>query len=231
MTSTRIIIVVVIALLLAAFVILGLDKYVSIDYLKEQKNALQSLHHTNPLKTSIVYVLSYVIMASLSLPVAFVMTLTAGVIFGVVWGTTLAVLASTLGATLGFLVARLLLHDYVQSKFGENLTIVNEGVRRDGAFYLFSMRVIPIFPFFVINAVMGLTPMRTMVFFFTTLIGMVPITLIITNAGMELGRIESAGDILSPRLIFSFALLGLFPLIAKKIFDFVKLRRKSAAEQ
>ncbi|MDH3694019.1 MAG: TVP38/TMEM64 family protein [Gammaproteobacteria bacterium] len=225
MTPTRIIIAIVIALLLVAFLVTGLPKYISLEYLKEQKNALQSLYQANPIKVSLVYVASYVVMAMLSLPVAFVMTLTAGVIFGVLWGTTLAVVASTLGATLGFLVARLLLHDFVQGKFGENLTIVNEGIRRDGAFYLFTMRVIPIFPFFVINAVMGLTPMRTMVFLFTTLVGMVPITLIITNAGMELGRIESASDIFSPRLIFSFVLFGLFPLIAKKILDYIKLRR------
>jgi len=225
MTPTRIAIIIIIALLLVAFLVLGLHKYISLEYLKEQKSALQALYESSPVKVSLVYVASYVIMAMLSLPVAFVMTLTAGVIFGVLWGTVLAVVASTLGATLGFLVARTLLHDFVQSKFGENLTIVNEGIRRDGAFYLFTMRVIPIFPFFVINAVMGLTPMRTMVFLFTTLVGMLPITLIITNAGMELGRIESTSDILSPRLIFSFALFGLFPLIAKKIFDHIKLRR------
>ncbi len=225
MTPVRITIAGGIVAMIAIFLLLGMDQYLSLDYLKAQKNALQAYYQSNPFKISMLYFFSYVIMAALSLPVALIMTLTAGVIFGVLWGTTLAVIASTLGATLAFLVSRVLLHDYVQGKFGGNLAIINNGIRRDGALYLFTLRVVPVFPFFVINAVMGLTPIRTVIFAAITLIGMIPITLIVTNAGKQLAKIESVDDILSPQLIFSFALLGLFPLVAKKVIDYVKSRR------
>jgi uncharacterized membrane protein YdjX (TVP38/TMEM64 family) len=225
MTPVRITIAGLMITAIAGFVLLGLDQYVSLEYLKTQKTALQSYYQSHPIKISALYFFSYIVMAALSLPVALIMTLTAGVIFGVLWGTTLAVTASTLGATLAFLVSRILLHDYIQGKFGENLAIINNGIRRDGALYLFTLRVVPVFPFFVINAVMGLTPMRTVIFAAITLVGTVPITLIVTNAGKQLAKIESAGDIFSLQLIFSFALLGLFPLIAKKVIDYIKLRR------
>ena len=142
--------------------------------------------------------------------------------FGFWVGVVIVSFASTIGATIACFVARFLLRDWVQNKFGEKLTAMNKGIAREGAFYLFSLRLVPIFPFFVINLAMGLTPMKLATFYWVSQIGMLPGTIVYINAGKELGRIESLSGILSPGLIISFALLGIFPIAVKKILYLYK---------
>ena len=178
-----------------------------------------------PLTAALVFFVIYVVVTGLSLPGAAIMTLVGGAVFGLLWGTVIVSFASTIGATLAFLVARFLLRDTVQQRFGDNLKSVNAGVEKDGAFYLFALRLVPAFPFFVINLAMGLTPIRTAMFYIVSQIGMLPGTLVYVNAGTQLANVESLGDIASPSLLASFALLGIFPLIAKKVVEVVKARQ------
>jgi uncharacterized membrane protein YdjX (TVP38/TMEM64 family) len=172
----------------------------------------------------------YILVTALSLPGAVVLTLAGGALFGLGVGFVAISFASSIGATLAFLVSRFVLRDFVQSRFGDRLRVINKGVRREGAFYLFSLRLVPIFPFFLINLAMGLTPMRTGVYYLVSQVGMIPGTLVYVNAGTQLGRLESLSGILSPGLLLSFALLGLFPLLARKLLDAVR-RRKTMRRQ
>jgi len=172
-----------------------------------------------------IYMGIYVLVTALSLPGAAVMSLAGGALFGIWIGLVVVSFASTIGATLAFLIARFILRDYVQNKFGDKLNTINEGIRKDGSFYLFTLRLVPIFPFFVINLAMALTPIRTGVFYIVSQIGMLPGTLVYVNAGTQLGKIESAQGILSPGLILSFVLLGILPLITRKLVAFIKARK------
>ncbi|MEN8177600.1 MAG: VTT domain-containing protein, partial [Pseudomonadota bacterium] len=166
-----------------------------------------------------------IVVTALSLPGATIMTLAGGAIFGLLWGALIVSFASTIGATLAFLVSRFLLRDWVQARFGDKLQAVDEGVKKDGALYLFSLRLVPLFPFFVINLVMALTPMKARTFYWVSQIGMLAGTLVYVNAGTQLAQIESLKGILSPGLLVSFALLGLFPLFAKNVMEWVKVRK------
>ncbi|NQT69218.1 MAG: dihydrolipoyl dehydrogenase, partial [Desulfobacteraceae bacterium] len=171
------------------------------------------------------YISMYIAVTALSLPGANVMTLSGGALFGIWTGLLLISFASTIGATLAFLVSRFLLRDYVQNKFGDKLKAVNESFRKDGPFYLFTLRLVPIFPFFVINLVMGLTPIRTVMFYIVSQVGMLPGTIVYVNAGTQLAKIESLKGILSFEILLSFVLLGIFPLVAKKLVAFIKARQ------
>jgi len=174
------------------------------------------------------YFLLYVVVTALSLPGAAVMTLAGGALFGF-WPALLVVsFASSFGATLAFVVSRFLLRDWVQARFGERLKAVNEGVAREGAFYLFSLRLVPLFPFFVINLLLGLTPMPVRTFYGVSQVGMLAGTAVYVNAGTQLGQIDSLSGILSPGLVVSFVLLGLFPLLSKKGLDLLKQRKALA---
>jgi uncharacterized membrane protein YdjX (TVP38/TMEM64 family) len=168
--------------------------------------------------------LVYVLVTSLSLPGAAVMTLAGGALFGLLRGVIIVSFASSIGATLACFVSRFILRDWVQGKFREKLKTVNEGIDREGSFYLFTLRLIPIFPFWLINLVLGLTKMPLRTFYWVSQIGMLPGTIVYVNAGKELGKIESISGILSPGLILSFVLLGLFPLITKKLIALFKSR-------
>ncbi|MEM7018492.1 MAG: FAD-dependent oxidoreductase [Pseudomonadota bacterium] len=221
----RLFFIVLLIVLIALFFIFDLGQYLTLDYLKSQQAAIAEYYAANPTQVMLIYFAIYVTAITLSLPGAAILTLAGGAIFGLLWGTVLVSFASTIGATLAFLVARFLLKDIVQRRFGNRLQAVNEGVEKDGAFYLFTLRLVPIFPFFIINLLMALTPIRTIVFALVSQVGMLPATLVYVNAGQQLAEIESLGDILSFNLIFAFALLGIFPLIAKKIVDFIKSRQ------
>jgi uncharacterized membrane protein YdjX (TVP38/TMEM64 family) len=153
------------------------------------------------------------------------MTLVAGALFGVVVGTLIVSFASTMGATLAFLSSRYVLRDWVQGKFGERLRAVDDGLEKDGAFYLFTLRLIPVFPFFVINLLMGLTRIKTGTFFWVSQIGMLPATIVFVNAGTQISRIESTAGLMSPTLIASFVALAFFPWAAKGIVAIVKRSR------
>ncbi len=211
-------------LLLFAFLYFALDlgNYLSLDYLRARQAELEAYRSAHPGLAAGLFFLTYVVVTGLSIPGAAVLTLLAGAIFGLLWGTVLVSFASTIGASLAFLAARFLLREWVQSSFGERLRAINEGVRKDGAFYLFTLRLVPAFPFFAINLVMGLTPMPLRTFFWVSQLGMLAGTIVYVNAGTQLARIDSLAGIASPALLLSFALLGLFPLLARKALELVR---------
>jgi pyruvate/2-oxoglutarate dehydrogenase complex dihydrolipoamide dehydrogenase (E3) component/uncharacterized membrane protein YdjX (TVP38/TMEM64 family) len=223
--GTRLLLLIVVAALVAAYFAFDLGQYLSLDYFKSQQAAIESYRASHPWETALVFFLVYVAVTGLSLPGAALMTLVGGAIFGVLWGTVIISFAATIGATLAFIVARFLLRDGVQRRFGDRLGAINAGVAKDGPFYLFTLRLVPIFPFFVVNLVMALTPLRTSTFYWVSQLGMLPATLVYVNAGREIGRIDSLPGILSPGLLLSFVLLGIFPFVARKAVAFVKARR------
>jgi len=220
-------ILVAIALAFYLFFVFDLGSYLTLEFVKSQQKAFEEFYIKNRLLTVAAYMTIYILVTAMSLPGATVMTLAGGALFGLWTGLLAVSFASTIGATLAFLVSRFLLHETVQEKFGDRLAPINEGVEKDGAFYLFSLRLVPIFPFFIINLVMGLTPLKTATFYLVSQIGMLPGTFVYVNAGTQLGKIESAAGILSPPLLFSFALLGLFPLAARKLLTSIRARRNA----
>src|SRR3990170_8490116 len=213
------------AALIVAFFVLGGHRYLTFDSIKSQQAAVHALYERNPLSTAIAFFAAYVAVTGLSLPGAAVMTLAAGAMFGLAWGTVLVSFASSIGATLAFLVSRLLLRDWVQARFRPHLAALNAGVETEGGLYLFTLRLIPAVPFFVINLAMGLTPIRAWTFYWVSQVAMFPATVLYVNAGTQLARLESLRGILSWQLIGALVLLGVFPLAAKKAIDIVKARR------
>jgi len=223
--AKTIIILTVIAGFVGAFYYFNLGQYLTLEYLKGQQAEFSVFYKENTLLTIAVYSVIYIVSTALSLPGAALLTLLGGALFGLVTGTIIVSFASTIGATLAFTISRLLLRDWVQKKFGGYLKSFNEGIKKDGGFYLFTLRLIPAFPFFVINLVMGLTPMKTLQFFLVSQAGMLAGTAVYVNAGTQLAQIESLKGILSPELIFSFILLGIFPLVTKKLLGIYKGRK------
>lgn len=203
-----------------AFFALGLQRYFSLDYFHSQRAAIEADVAAQPLRAALLFFAAYVAVTGLSLPGAAIMTLVAGAVFGLLWGTVIVSFASTLGATLAFLASRYLLRDWVQQKFGDRLRAVNDGVAREGGFYLFALRLVPVFPFFAVNLLMGLTPMRTWTYLWVSQLGMFAGTLVYVYAGTQLGEFRVSGG-----LIGAFVLLGIFPLIAKKTLDALKARK------
>ena len=210
--------------LIVVFVYYDLGHYLTLDYVKASQARLQSLYESRPLLVIAAYMAIYVLVTALSLPGAVVLGLAGGGLFGFWVGTVAVSCASTIGATLACYVARVLLRGWVQSRFGEALATINQGVEREGAFYLFTLRLIPIVPFFVINLVMGLTRMPLATFFWVSQIGMLAGTMVFVNAGKELAKIDSAAGIFSPGLILSFALLGIFPIMVKRSLAWYRTR-------
>ncbi|MBE0615968.1 MAG: FAD-dependent oxidoreductase [Burkholderiales bacterium] len=219
MTRQRLVLIALLLGAVLAYYNFDLGHYLSLEYFKSQQAAIETWRAAHPAKAALVYFFAYVVVTSLSLPGAAVMTLAGGAVFGLLWGTVLVSFASTLGATLAFLVSRFLLRDWVQGQFGERLRAINAGIAREGGFYLLALRLVPVFPFFVINLVMGLTTLPTRTFYWVSQAGMLLGTIVYVNAGTQLAKIESLSGILSPAILASFALLGIFPLIAKKIIE------------
>lgn len=217
-------IVAAVAMIIILFIVFDLDRYLSLSYVKDSQTHLQNLYAENPFGFLLGYISIYIVVTALSLPGAVVLTLAAGALFGLIVGTVAVSIASTIGATLACFVSRFILQKWVQEKFSDKLLPINRGIEKEGAFYLFSVRLIPVFPFFVINLVMGLTKMPLRTFFWVSQLGMLPGTIVFINAGKELGQIESAAGILSPSLLISFVILGLFPITAKKIMQKVRKR-------
>ena len=210
---------------IAAYFIFDLGQYLSLENFKASQADIVAAKDANPALYIAGFFLLYVAVTGLSIPGAAIMTLVAGALFGVVLGTLIVSFASTMGATLAFLSSRYLLRDWVQGKFGERLRAVDDGLEKDGAFYLFTLRLIPVFPFFVINLLMGLTRIKTGTFFWVSQIGMLPATIVFVNAGTQISRIDSTAGLLSPTLIASFVALALFPWAAKAIVAVVKRSR------
>ncbi|RTE65766.1 pyridine nucleotide-disulfide oxidoreductase [Amphritea opalescens] len=225
MNSKKILLIVVIAALIGAFFLFDLGSYLNLDYIKTQQDSLQSWVSANKVLAIAAFVVFYVLVTALSLPGAVIMTLVGGAIFGLATGLILVSFASAIGATLAFLMARYLLRAPLTNKFSSYIDPINRGIEKDGISYLFTLRLVPLFPFFVINAVMGLTRMKVGTFYWVSQLGMLPGTAIFVNAGTQLALIEQPSDILSPGLILSFCLLGIFPWIAKFIVDKVKQRQ------
>jgi uncharacterized membrane protein YdjX (TVP38/TMEM64 family) len=201
-----------------------LERFLSLDYIKTSQESFATLYSQHQLMVIGAYFLLYVVVTGFSLPGAAVLTLTGGALFGFWTGLVTVSFASSIGATLACLVARFVLRDWVQNKFGDKLTAINEGVEHEGAFYLFTMRLVPIFPFFVINLLMGLTRMSLRTFYWVSQVGMLAGTAVYVNAGKELAKIDSLSGILSPSLLISFAILGLFPIAVKKLLAFYRAR-------
>ena len=217
--------VVVLAALVAAFFALDLGRYLSLAAIKSSQADLEAWRAARPLLAGLLFFAGYVAVAALSLPGAAVMTLAAGAIFGLGWGTLVVSFASTIGATLAFMASRWLLGDWVQARFGERMAALNAGMARDGGFYLFTLRLVPLLPFFVINLAMGLTAIRPWTFYWVSQLGMLAGTLVYVNAGTQLARIDSLSGIVSPGLLGSLVLLGVFPLVARKVIDAVQVRK------
>ena len=176
------------------------------------------------------YFLIYVAATALALPAAAILTLAAGAIFGFWWGLVLVSFASTIGATCAFLLTRYLFHDAVESKFGDRLATINKGIETEGAFYVFGLRLVPLFPFFMVNSVLALTKLKTFTFYWASQLGMLAGTAVYVNAGTQLAEISSTSDILSPKLLLSFALLGVFPIIAKWDLSFLRKNNQNLSE-
>jgi len=226
----NILLLAVIAILIGTFWWFDLGRFLSFQYLQDQRATLIALRTAHPLAMSIGFFVIYVAVTALSVPGAAILTLAGGAIFGLIWGTVLVSFASTLGATCAFLVSRHILRASIQQKFGDKLSAINEGVRKDGPFYLFTLRLVPVFPFFLINLLLGLTPMATRTFFWVSQLGMLAGTLVYVNAGTELARLTSASGILSPRLLGAFVLLGVFPILARKVVALLRKTTPTAAE-
>jgi len=221
----KILLAAVIAVAVGLFFAFDLGRYLSLDALKAQQAAIESFRAERPWLAAAIYFALYVAVTALSLPGAALMTLAGGAVFGLWWGTLIVSFASSAGATLAFLVSRFLLRDWVAGRFGERLAAIDAGIRREGAFYLFTLRLVPLFPFFVINLLFGLTAMKARSFYWVSQLGMLAGTVVYVNAGTQLARIESLAGIVSPALLGSFALLGVFPLMAKKAVDAVRANR------
>jgi uncharacterized membrane protein YdjX (TVP38/TMEM64 family) len=230
MNNKKVAIIVIFVAIIALFLSLDIGQYLNLAYVKSQQDAINNYYNLNPIKTGLIFFISYILITGVSLPGAGIMTLAGGAIFGVVWGTILVSFGSVFGATIAFLIARYLFHDYVQAKFKKYLEPINHGIRKEGDLYLFTIRFVPIFPFFIINNLMALTPIKTINFAVVSQVGMLLPTIIFVNAGTQLAKIESPSDVLSLELILSFALLGLFPLVAKKALIYIRKRRHESLD-
>lgn len=225
MNPRKTLLLIALLLALAAFFVFDLGRFFSLDFLQQSQARFAALREQQPLALAVGYFLVYVAVTALSLPGATIVTLAGGAIFGLGWGLLIVSFASSIGATLAFLTARFLLRDSVQSRFGQRLTEVDKGIQKDGAFYLFTLRLIPVVPFFVINLLMGLTQMKAWTFYWVSQLGMLAGTAVYVNAGTQLGQLTSLKGIVSPGLLGSFVLLGLFPLIARRIVEAVQKRK------
>jgi len=209
----------------AAFFALGLDRLLTLEALHARQAAAIAYREAHPLLAAGAYAAIYVVVTGLSLPGATVLTLAGGALFGLLWGTVIVSFASTIGATLAFLGARFLFRDAVQAHFGKRMQTIDVGMARDGLLYLFTLRLVPLFPFFVINLLMGLTAMRPLSFAAVSQLGMLAGTVVYVNAGTQLAQLDSLAGVLSPRLLFAFALLGVFPLFARRAVDLLRARK------
>jgi len=225
MNSSRLALLAFISALIAAFFIFDLQSHLTLEALKAQQQAIGTYRSNHPGMAVAIYALIYIAVTGLSLPGAAILTLAGGAVFGLLWGTVIVSFASSIGATLAFLAARFLFRDAVKARFGERLQAIDAGVAKEGALYLFTLRLVPVFPFFVINLAMGLTNLKTQTFYWVSQVGMLAGTVVYVNAGTQLGKLESLSGILSPGLIGSFVLLGIFPLIANKIVEAVKANK------
>jgi pyruvate/2-oxoglutarate dehydrogenase complex dihydrolipoamide dehydrogenase (E3) component/uncharacterized membrane protein YdjX (TVP38/TMEM64 family) len=230
-TAVRLTLLTVFIACIWAFQHYGLSNYLTLDWIKSNQAAFQQQYAANPTLVIGAFFLFYVLVTAVSLPGAGILTLAAGALFGLAVGTAVVSVASSLGATLAFLMSRFLFRDWIRTRFASTLKKVDAGIRKEGAFYLFTLRLIPVVPFFVINLVMGLTEMRTSAFFLVSQVGMLLGTVVYVNAGTELAKISTLKGILSPSLLLSFVFLGVLPLVTKKLVEALRARKTMARFQ
>src|SRR5436309_2606946 len=228
MSRRRLLVAALLLGLIAVFFALDLGQYLRLEYFKSQQSAIEEFRRANPLAVAGISFAIYVAVTGLSVPGAAVLSLVVGAIFGLLWGTLIVSFASSLGATLAFLSSRFLFRESVRGRFGDRLRAIDAGLEKEGAFYLFALRLVPAFPFVLVNLLMGLTPIRTRTFYWVSQIGMLPATIVYVNAGTQLATLKSISGILSPALIGSLVLLGVFPLVARYVVESVKARRRLA---
>jgi pyruvate/2-oxoglutarate dehydrogenase complex dihydrolipoamide dehydrogenase (E3) component/uncharacterized membrane protein YdjX (TVP38/TMEM64 family) len=214
-----------VVLLIAAAVFSGAGDALTLEQLKARQAELQAWAGANVWLASLAYFFVYVLATAASIPGAAILTLAGGALFGLLAGTVLVSFASTIGATLAFLVARFLLRRPLRERYGERLKAFDAGIERDGAFYLFTLRLVPIFPFFMINLLAGLTALRTWTYYWVSQLGMLPATVVYVYAGTQLAQIESPADVLSPGLLGAFALIGMLPLLMRWLARWLQGRR------
>jgi len=222
LNKARLLIVAVLAAAILSYFLFDLGQYFTLQYAQSQITTLQDFRDENFTLAALVYFAVYVLISAASLPGALIFTLLGGTIFGLLWGTLLVSFASSIGATFSFLISRTLLREYVQSRFGDYLAPINRGIEKDGSFYLFSIRMVPLFPFFMVNLVMGLTPINVVSFYFASQIGMLLGTLVYVNAGSELAQITSLSGLVRAPVLFSLVMLGVFPLVGKLIVNSIQ---------
>ncbi len=225
MKIKKVVLLIVVTLFVGLFFQQGWHQYFNLDFIKSQQSKFALAYAQNPAKIIAGFLAVYIAMSALSIPGATLLTLLGGALFGWLNGTIIVSIASTIGATLAFLGSRFLLRDWVQSRFGSKLNAINEGIDKEGGFYLFTLRLVPVFPFFAVNLLMGLTKLKTLTFAWVSQLGMLPATIVYVLAGTELSKIDSLKGIASPGLLGAFAALGLFPLVAKKLLDIIKANK------
>ncbi len=223
--TSKWIVAVVLLICIVLFFYYDLGRFFTLEYLHDSQARFNDYYTNNPTQTISIYMVIYILITALSLPGAAVMTLAGGSLFGLFSGTLIVSFASTIGATLAMIISRWLFRDYIQNKFQNHIKTINDGIEKDGAFYLFTLRLVPAVPFFVINAGMGLAKIRVWTFYWVSQVGMFLGTIVYVNAGSELAKIESLKDIVSPRLLIAFILLGIMPLILKKILSIIKKKK------
>jgi uncharacterized membrane protein YdjX (TVP38/TMEM64 family) len=224
-TVKKLAIAFVLILFLIAFQVFDLGQYLTLSYIKESQAKFEALYAEHPAMVIVSYMILYILATSFSLPGAAILTLAGGALFGLLTGTVIVSFASTIGATIACFFSRFLLRDWIQGKFADRIQKVNEGIAKEGAFYLFTLRLLPVFPFWMINILMGLTTMPLFKFYWVSQLGMLPGTLVYVNAGKELAQIDSPGGILSPGLLLSFVLIGIFPLTVKKLISWYRAKK------
>lgn len=231
MNSKKLVLLLVIGVVVALFVSFGGHEILTLENLQKHQSAIEQWISQNLLAAVLGFAGVYVVVTALSLPGAAIMTLAGGAFFGNVYGLVAVSIASTIGASLAFLVARFLMRDTLREKYAETVAKMDRGIKKDGAFYLATLRLVPVFPFFLINLAMGLTGMKLKTYALVSWVAMLPGTFVYVNAGTQLSTIETTSDIVSANILLSFALLGVFPLIAKFVVGFIRKRRVYAGWQ
>lgn len=222
MSKSKITLLITLVLAIAAIIWWLPENFLTLENLKARQSDIEQYRQSKPLMSVLLYCSLYILFTALSIPGAAILTLAGGAIFGLVYGTVWVSISSTIGATLAFLMSRYFFKDAVKRKFGDKISAIEENFNKDGAFYLFSMRLVPVFPFFIVNILMGLTPIKTVTYAFASWAGMLAGTAVYVNAGTQLSKLESLGGILSPPILLSFALLAVFPYIARKLLNILR---------
>lgn len=222
MNIKKLVLVIALFTFVICFYFFDAFRFISFDYIKTSLSAFNDFYDKRPALAIAIFMIIYVVVTALSIPGAAVLTLLAGALFGLITGTVIVSFASTVGATLAFLMARFLIGNYVQERYGDKLTVINKGIDKEGWVYLLTLRMIPVFPFFVINLMMGITKIKVMTFFITSQIGMFAGTVAYVYAGQELAEIDSLQNIISLDLLIAFTIIGLLPLVMKQIVKYIK---------